>query len=99
MAVLALPWRNPALAREVRVVGSRKTQVLLALLGVVILGTFLVVHVRKDLSTPVHAWYYHSTPVWLAVMAVATVVYLRELRSLRRRGVDVEAVFSELPPE
>ena len=45
------------------------------------------------------AWYFHSTPVWLAVMAVATAVYIRELRNLRRTGVNVDAIFSTLPPE
>jgi amino acid transporter len=99
LAVLLLPWRNPALAREVSVVRSRVVQVPLALSGLVILGVFLVVHVLKDLSAEVGAWYYHSTPVWIAVMALATAIYLREMRGLRRSGVDVKALFSELPPE
>ena len=36
---------------------------------------------------------------WVAVMALATVVYLRERRQLRARGVDVDALFAKLPPE
>ncbi|MGH7599490.1 MAG: amino acid transporter, partial [bacterium] len=62
-------------------------------------GGFLIVHVWKDFTASVSAWYFHSTPVWLAVMAVATAIYLRELRNLRRTGVDVEKIFSTLPPE
>ena len=99
LTVLTLPHRNPELARAVRVIPSRRVQVPLALLGVVLLGAYLVVHVWKDLTTPVDAWYFHSTPIWLAVMALATVVYLRERRLLRARGVDVDAIFAKLPPE
>jgi amino acid transporter len=99
LSVLALPRRNPEIARAVRVASPRKVQVPLALLGTVMLVGFLAVHIWKDFSTPVDAWYFHSTPVWLAVMALATVVYIRELRILRRTGVDVDAIFSTLPPE
>lgn len=99
LTVLTLPHRNPELARAVRVIPSRRVQVPLALLGVVLLGAYLVVHVWKDLTTPVDAWYFHSTPIWVAVMAIATVVYLREHRQLRARGVDVDALFAKLPPE
>jgi amino acid transporter len=99
ISVLALPRRNPEIAREVRVLPSRRVQAPLALLGVIVLGGFLIVHIWKDFNAPVSAWYFHSTPVWLAVMAVATAVYLRELRNLRRAGVNVEAIFSTLPPE
>jgi amino acid transporter len=99
LSVLALPKRNPELAQQVRVVQSRNAQVVLALSGATLLGGFLIVHIWKDLSAPVTAWYFHSTPVWLAVMVVATAVYLREVRALRRTGVDLENVFSKLPPE
>jgi len=98
-SVLALPGRNPALARAVTVVPQRALQVPLALAGIVVLGGFLVVHTIRDLTLPVAAWYFRSTPVWLAVMAMATVIYLREMAELRRSGVDVSARFATLPPE
>lgn len=99
LSVLALPRRNPEIARHVRVVSQRKMQVSLALFGAIMLGSFLGVHIWKDLSATVSAWYFHSTPIWLAVMAVATIVYIRELRRLRHTGVDVDEIFSQLPPE
>jgi amino acid transporter len=99
VSVLMLPRRNPLLAQGVRVVPSRRLQILLASFGVIVLGGFLAVHIWKDFSAPVSAWYFHSTLVWLIVMAVATAIYLRELRNLRRSGVDAEAIFSTLPPE
>jgi amino acid transporter len=99
LAVLALPRRNPEIARDVSVLPSRPLQIVVAVLGVVMLSIFLVVHVWKDLSATVDAWYFHSTPVWLAVMAVATGIYFKELRGLRSKGVDVDGLFATLPPE
>jgi APA family basic amino acid/polyamine antiporter len=97
-SVISLPWRNPAIARDVRVFSSRRAQVLLAGLGVMILGAFLVTQIWKDLSAEM-TWYYHSTFLWIVVMALATIVYAREVRQLHRRGVDVKAIFAVLPPE
>ena len=99
LAVLALPHKNPEIARDVSVLPSRTLQVVVAVLGIVMLSIFLVVHVLKDLNAQVTAWYFHSTPLWLAVMAVATVIYLKELRGLRSEGIDVDELFSNLPPE
>ena len=99
VSVLVLPWRNPEIAKRVRVLPSRRAQVPIALLGVLLLGGFLIVQVAKDLNAPVSAWYFRSTPVWLGVMAVATILYTREMGRLRRSGVDVEAAFAVLPPE
>ena len=98
-SVLALPVRNRALARAVTVVPKRSLQLPLAAAGVVVLGAFLVVHTVRDLTMPAAAWYFRSTPVWLCVMAMATVIYIREMGALRRSGVDVSARFATLPPE
>ena len=99
LSVLRLPANNPALAREIKVVRSRRLQVALALAGVVSLSGFLVIHIWKDLASSATAWYFHSTPVWLLVMLVASLVFWREMRALRRSGADVEAIFAQLPPE
>lgn len=99
VSVLALPRRNPVIARDVRVLPQRGLQVPLALLGAIVFAGFLVVHVSKDLSQTTPAWYFHSTYVWLVVMAAASGIYFRELRKLIRSGADVDAVFSRLPAE
>ncbi|MBT6961413.1 MAG: APC family permease, partial [Rhodospirillaceae bacterium] len=99
VTVLSLPRRNPTLAREVKVLTSRPLQLLFAGAGVVMLTIFLIVHVVKDLNASVEAWYFHSTPVWLIVMAIASGIYFRELKKLKRNGEDVEAKFMTLPPE
>jgi basic amino acid/polyamine antiporter, APA family len=98
-SVLSLPRRNPALARQVRVVQGRPAQFALSLAGILLLGGLLVVHTLRDLTAPVSAWYFRSTPVWLLVMAVGTALYAREVGALRRRGVDVQAIFASLPSD
>jgi len=99
LSVLRLPRNNPELAREIKVVRSRPLQVSLAVAGVLFLGGFLVIHVWKDLTSTVTEWYFHSTVVWVLVMLIASAIFFREMHGLRRRGVDVDAIFSDLPPE
>ncbi len=99
LSVLSLPGRNPELASRITVLPARKLQRPLAGLGALLLLLFLGVHVWKDLSADLSAWYFHSTPLWIGVMAFASWIYLREVSRLRRGGTDVEAVFATLPPE
>ena len=68
-------------------------------LVLVLLTTFLGIHIWKDFSNEVSAWYFHSTWVWLLVMALASAIFFREYSQLKRSGADVDAIFSELPPE
>ena len=98
LSLVTLPRRNPGLAREVKVLG-RTGQRLVGGGGAAILGLFLVLHIVKDLSTETTAWYFHSTWVWLVVMGVASLIYLREMARLRQRGVDTDRLFGTLPPE
>jgi amino acid transporter len=99
VSVVTLPGRNPSLAARVSVLPARRVQLPVALAGAAVLATFLAVHTWKDLTGPAAAWYFRSTPVWALVMALGTVVFLRELARLRASGVDVAARFAELPPE
>ncbi len=98
VSVLALPVRNPAIAQDVGVLPNRRVQVPVAVMGVLLLILFLVVHIAKDLRADVAAWYFRSTPIWLGVMAVATLIYLKERRALEARGVAADH-FKVLPPE
>ena len=99
LSVLLLPRTNPEIAQKVSVVSSRKVQAATALFGTILLSGFLLVHIWKDLSSSVSAWYFHSTPLWLTVMIFATTVYIHELRKMRRKGIDVDMTFSKLPKE
>ena len=98
LSLVTLPRRNPELARDVKVLGPT-AQRLVGGGGAAILGLFLVLHIVKDLSTETAAWYFHSTWVWLLVMGIASLIFLREMARLRRRGVDTDRLFKTLPPE
>jgi basic amino acid/polyamine antiporter, APA family len=97
VTVLTLPRVNPTLNRAVTVIPAPALRATLAALGVVVLSVFLVMQVWKDLSAPVSAWYFRSTWLWVVVMGVGSLIYFREVQRLRRRGVDLERRFSELP--
>ncbi|MFV1987825.1 MAG: APC family permease [Gemmatimonadota bacterium] len=99
VSVLSLPGRNPAIARDVSVLPGRGPQVFVGTIGAGLIGLFLVVHVWKDLTADVGAWYFHSTWLWLIVMVLGSLVYVRERRALEARGVDTAALFATLPPE
>ena len=99
LSLLTLPGRNPERAADMRVLSARPGQRIVGVAGIVILTVFLTVHIHKDLTADVSAWYFHSTPVWLGVMAVASAIFFREMARLRKRGADASAVFRDLPPE
>ncbi|MEI6740491.1 MAG: APC family permease [Gemmatimonadaceae bacterium] len=98
-SVLQLPSRNPALAREMRVLSSRPLQRFVAVSALVLLALLLVVHTWRDLHASVPGWYAHPTNVWLLVMTGGSLLYWREARALARRGGDLAAITAVLPPE
>lgn len=98
LSVLALPGRNPVIASRIIVLRSRRLQMVVAAAGAASLGALLVIHTRHDLSAAI-PWYLRSTWDWLIVMAIGTVIYLRETAKLRAAGVDVGARFKELPAQ
>jgi APA family basic amino acid/polyamine antiporter len=97
VTVLTLPLRNPTLTRAVTVMPWPRARAAVAGVSVIVLGVFLAVQVRKDLTAPVAAWYFRSTYLWLIVLATGSAIYFRELRMLRRRGVDLRTRFDTLP--
>jgi APA family basic amino acid/polyamine antiporter len=97
VTVLTLPARNPALASAITVLPQTGLRAALAALGVVVLGLFLAMHTWKDLTGPAAAWYFRSTFLWGAVLALGSVIYWREVRALRRSGVDLRERFAQLP--
>jgi len=98
-SVLQLPSVNPAIAANVSVFKNQKLQKTLAILGVVWLASFLAIHVTKDLNASVSAWYFHSTPVWLIVMLLASIIFKIYWKKLKKSGVNTKELFSTLPSE
>ncbi|MCE7995558.1 MAG: APC family permease [Roseivirga sp.] len=99
MTVLAIKKRNPELAGRIEVIKSRWQQRLVAWLGVLFLSGFILVHVVKDFQTEVSHWYFRSTPVWLLVMALGSVIFLIQYLGMMKEGIDAGALFKKLPEE
>lgn len=99
VTVIVLPSKNPKLASKIKAIRSRRWQVFIALGGSFLLLGFLIVHIAKDLTSQVAAWYFHSTPVWIIVMSVASLIYWNERKKLAAAGSDVDKLFTELPRE
>jgi APA family basic amino acid/polyamine antiporter len=99
VTLISLPRVNPSLASGITVIKSRNHQLLLGWAGTIFLSLFLVVHVWKDLNATADAWYFHSTPVWLIVMALGSALFFIKISLLKRSGADVEALFNRLPDE
>lgn len=99
VSVFFLRKKNPTIAKQIKVAKSSGLQLFISIGGSAMLIAFLIIHVVKDLQADVGAWYFHSTPIWLLVMGVASFIYFRQITKLKKEGKDVRDLFSELPPE
>lgn len=99
LTLIALPIINPELSKEVKVGKKRILQLMIGWAGAIILFFFLIIHTVKDLSSDVDAWYFHSTWIWLIVMALGSLLYFTQLRSMKAQNVDTALLFKELPKE
>lgn len=97
ISLLFLPKRNPALAARITLFKSRLSQRIIAGFGIILLSGFLIIHTMKDLNSEVSAWYFHSTPVWLIVMGIASIFFLFGWKKLKNQGINTQERFSKLP--
>ncbi|MEM7371801.1 MAG: APC family permease [Bacteroidota bacterium] len=97
--VLSVPKRNPSLAVGMKHLSSILWQKGIAISGILLLALFLCVHLYKDISADLQAWYYHSTPVWLIVLALASLIYWSNMRRMKQSGEEVQEKFLNLPGE
>ncbi|MFM1877714.1 MAG: hypothetical protein RLZZ241_580 [Bacteroidota bacterium] len=97
ITVLALPRVNPPLANAVKIFRNRWVQRLIGGMGIVAISGFLIIHVYKDLSQEVAAWYFHSTYVWLLVMVLASGVFWFKWQRLSRQNSELKSDFKKLP--
>jgi len=98
LSVVFLARRNPALAAGFRVLKSRSSQIVLGGTGAILLGVLLAAQIAKDLNADVAAWYYRSTWVYLLAVGAVSLLFLMRWNGLRRAGVDLERLYSTLPP-
>lgn len=96
ISVLTIGKHNPMLAASISILtpASRRA---VAWGGVIFLGGFLVIHVRKDLNASLGEWYFHSTIIWIAVMAIGSMIYFYRRRRLIYIGIDLKNHFLHLP--
>jgi len=99
ITLITLPNINKELANKIKIFKSRTLQLAIGWSGIVSLLLFLVVHTYKDLSSNVEEWYFHSTPIWLIVMGMASLLFLLKWKQLKRKGIDPNKIFKVLPEE
>ena len=99
VTLLTLPHRNAELANQIKIFENRWTQLGIGVFGAILLVGFLGIHTYKDLTSNVKDWYFHSTPIWLIVMTLASIIFVYKWRQLKIKGVDVTALFTKLPKE
>ena len=99
VTLVTIPKINPILAGKISVIKNRKHQLLIGILGIFFLLLFLLVHTFKDLTSSVSNWYFHSTPVWLIVMFIGSIIFLLKWREIGRTDKEQYNRFKVLPKE
>jgi APA family basic amino acid/polyamine antiporter len=99
ITLLTFPKVNPTLAREISVIKNRKLQRWIGWLGTLFLVLFLLIHTYKDLTAPATEWYFHSTPVWLMVMTLASILFFVKWRQFGKQEQAERNRFTVLPKE
>ncbi|MGO4920197.1 APC family permease [Maribacter spongiicola] len=90
---------NPALAKQISVLKNRTLQLWIAWLGIFTLSAFLGIHTYKDVTSETTAWYFHSTPIWLIVMGLASLLFAYYWKKLKIQHNNTNELFLELPEE
>ena len=88
---------NSELFNEIKILKNRTIQLFIGWGGIFFLTGFLIIHLYKDLSSKVQAWYFHSTYVWLIVMALASLLFLFQWKKIKDSSG--EEKFKKLPIE
>ena len=99
ITLLSLPKVNNQISKNVTICKSRSIQIMIGLIGTLFLLFFLIIHTYKDLTSDVAKWYYHSTPVWMIVMGIGSLIYFINWSLMSKNGVDTKKLFKELPEE
>lgn len=87
---------NKKIASEITLLKSKSIRQVVSYTGFLFLFVFLFVHISKDLSSN-KEWFLKSTPVWLLVMSIGTVVYLAAIKKLKRKGTNIKELFNKIP--
>ena len=99
ITLLTIPYINPKLTSKISVITKRSHQSLIGIFGILFLLLFLFVHTYKDLTSNASNWYFHSTPVWLIVMLIGSIIFLLKWREIGRTDKEQYNRFKVLPKE
>ena len=64
-----------------------------------ILTAIFICSQYKDLTSNASNWYFHSTPVWLIVMFIGSIIFLLKWREIGRTDKEQYNRFKVLPKE
>jgi APA family basic amino acid/polyamine antiporter len=97
ITVLTLPQVNPAINSNITTVKNPTLRKWIGILGTFFLSFFLIIHIYKDLNTTLSAWYFHATPIWLIVIALASAVYFYKRKKWQQDTRNTGDQFQYLP--
>lgn len=97
VTLLTIDKVNPKIAFDIKIVKNNKITKALGWAGTLVLAFFLAIHTWKDLSSTAEAWYFHSTPIWLIVMGLASLIFYFKFKELKNKGIDTKSLFEKLP--
>ncbi|MCL6258989.1 APC family permease [Aquiflexum sp. TKW24L] len=97
VTLLTIDKVNPTLASDIKIIKNRKIRRSLGWAGTLILVFFLAIHTWKDLNSSTEAWYFHSSPIWLIVMGLASLIFYFKFNQLKNKGIDTKSLFEKLP--
>ncbi|RZS95236.1 APC family permease [Cecembia calidifontis] len=97
LTLLFIEKVNPKLAEDITIFKSKAKRRFIGFTGTLVLLFFLFIHTLKDLQSQTEAWYFHSTPIWLIVMALASLIFYVKFSSMKKNGVDTKKLFQQLP--
>ena len=99
ITLLTLPRVNPKLYNKISIIKSRTAQQFIGYVGSLLLFGFLIMHTYKDLSSEVSHWYFRSTPIWLIVMALASILFFYRWKTQNGKDRVMAQKFKKLPEE
>lgn len=99
ITLLTIKKVNPTLSASISVIKNSAIQRFIGIFGTIFLLGFLAIHTYKDLTAETSAWYFHSTPIWLIVMSLASILFAFKWKQLKSQGVDLKKRFDSLPSE
>ncbi len=99
VTLITIPSVNSKLSEQISMFKSIAIRRAIGYLGTFFLIGFLTIHVWKDINAEVDAWYFHSTPIWIIVMLLGSIIFLAKIRYLKKEGTNIKELFSKLPSE